>query len=143
MPGLLPSMGHIRQANTSAVQRMALTVCLKDWHAKPKARPRVTSRGTYMPGGYQDWLNETRFLMQRELAGMPPASGKLAVRILVQAPSKPRGDLDNLAGGILDAGNHVIWPDDRFIYDLAITYRKGHACITIHVTQYEEAQDGT
>ncbi len=98
-----------------------MIVYLKGWHAVPKARPRVTSRGTYMPAGYQDWKQETAFQM-RQQHRQEPMQGHVAVAIDIVARRKPRGDIDNLAGAILDAGNGVLWTDDRQIVALAVVW---------------------
>lgn len=98
-----------------------ITINLDGWHAIPKKRPRVTSRGTYMPAGYQDWKQETAYLMRQQYrAG--PMLGHVGVAIDIVAKRKPRGDIDNLAGAILDAGNGVMWGDDRQIVALAIVW---------------------
>ena len=98
-----------------------MIVYLKGWHAIPKKRPRVTSRGTFMPAGYQDWKQETAFQMRQQYRH-EPMQGHVAVAIDIVAKRKPRGDIDNLAGAILDAGNGVLWTDDRQIVALAIVW---------------------
>jgi len=96
-------------------------VYLKGWHAIPKKRPRVTSRGAFMPPGYQDWKQETAYQMRQHYL-QEPMQGHVAVAIDIVAKRKPRGDIDNLAGAILDAGNGVLWTDDRQIVALAIVW---------------------
>ena len=86
---------------------------LPGWHVVPKARPRVTSRGTYMPPGYQDWKQETRMLLVRAYDGRAPLEGHLSIEVAFVSKKKPRGDMDNLLGAVLDAGNGVVWQDDR------------------------------
>lgn len=71
----------------------------------PKARPRVTSNGTFLPQRYREWrnraeveiycqLSEQKFLQKLPLT-------KAVVK--VQVRGKHRGDLDNIAGSCLDA----------------------------------------
>jgi Holliday junction resolvase RusA-like endonuclease len=88
---------------------------LPGWHAVPKKRPRVTRNGTYMPPGYMDWKQETAFQMRLAARGAEPAVGLLRVEVLLVAKKKPRGDMDNLLGAVLDAGNGVLWQDDRLV----------------------------
>jgi len=87
---------------------------LDGWYAVPKARPRVTAHGTFMPPGYMDWKQETSNLLRRAHAA-PPLEGLLDVRVWISSTKKPRGDIDNLLGAVLDAGNGVVWVDDRKI----------------------------
>jgi Holliday junction resolvase RusA-like endonuclease len=68
----------------------------------PKARPRVTRNGTYFPRRYQDWRQsaQAQILAQvsdRSWLPIPRAAVK------VQLQGAHRGDLDNLAGAVLDA----------------------------------------
>ena len=99
-----------------------LMITLDDCQMKPKARPRVTANGTFMPGGYQDWRNETRFAMVRAMQGRAPLAVPLSVTIQQASARRGRGDIDNMAGGILDAGNGVIWQDDRHIQALSVCW---------------------
>lgn len=94
---------------------------LDGWHAVPKARPRVTARGTFMPPGYMDWKQETAILL-RKAHKAPPLEGILEVRVWIAATKKPRGDVDNLLGAVLDAGNGVVWVDDRTIGSAACSW---------------------
>ena len=78
----------------------------------PKARPRVTKNGSFMPQRYQDWqrLAIAELLLQRN--DRTPLVYPVAVKVLLQG--KHRGDLDNLSGAILDALVKVgILEDDR------------------------------
>ena len=96
---------------------------LDGWYAVPKKRPRVTRNGTYMPHGYTDWKQETAYQM-RKAWGQPPIEGTLGVAIELVARKRPRGDMDNLAGAVLDAGNGVLWVDDRQIAALSVAWLK-------------------
>jgi len=44
-----------------------------------------------------------------------PVQGTLKVSMSFLGPSKPRGDLGNLIGGVEDALNGVLWEDDAQI----------------------------
>jgi len=77
-----------------------------------KARPRSSPKGgrPYMPATYVNWKASLRGLMG-EWWTIPP---RPHIPVLVLTFSGPaRGDLDNLAGAVLDAGNGLIWADDR------------------------------
>lgn len=67
-----------------------------------KARPRVTSKGTYMPRAYQEWRQEFRW----SLVGQDrrPILGPFAVRVEFITPrGTMRPDLDNAIAAVLDA----------------------------------------
>lgn len=71
----------------------------------PKARARVTRNGTYHPHRYRDWKSATIFTFRAqavELGLTTPLSGvEITIQLLGKHPR--RGDLDNIAGSILDA----------------------------------------
>lgn len=75
-----------------------------------KARPRVTSRGTFMPKSYRDKQKE----MVRQIKEQfheSPLEGPLRVEIEIQGEG--RADGDNICGALFDAANKVLWVDDR------------------------------
>lgn len=82
-----------------------------------KARPRLTRSGhAYMPSAYR----EAQLEMQRQIVEQwqnEPLEGPLAVHI--EMHGEGRGDLDNLAGAVLDAAGPskgkpgILWVDDR------------------------------
>ena len=75
---------------------------LRGFKAKPKARPLSGNGRMFVPREYQAWKASIR----HELASVyqpVPILGAVNIGIELHAPNKPRGDLDNLAGGILDA----------------------------------------
>lgn len=92
-----------------------IAISLPGWHAVPKKRPRVTRNGTYMPAAYADWKQETAYAMGKAYGYAPPVTGSLRVEVLLVTKKKPRGDMDNLLGAVLDAGNGVLWQDDRLV----------------------------
>lgn len=77
-----------------------------------KARPRSTRNGgrPYMPAVYVNWKANLRGQMG-EWWTRPPLTKVNTVVFKFCGPA--RGDLDNLAGAVLDAGNGLIWTDDR------------------------------
>lgn len=68
----------------------------------PKARPRVSNGQAYLPSFYREWKRAAvlEILCQlRERAALPLARANVEIALT----GKHQGDLDNLAGGILDA----------------------------------------
>lgn len=65
----------------------------------PKARPRVTRNGTYMPPKYAQWKASAIALIQaKKLERVNPP-----YKIRVVLVGSHRGDVDNMAGSVLDA----------------------------------------
>lgn len=76
-----------------------------DGNVVPKARPRVTRKGTFMPHRYRDWKTAAIFDFRAqavELGLTTPLSG-VAISIQLVGKHPRRGDLDNIAGSVLDA----------------------------------------
>lgn len=71
----------------------------------PKARPRVTANGTFMPHRYQQWKREaiTALILQAQEMGLAQPLSAAAVNITLLGKHPRRGDLDNISGSILDA----------------------------------------
>jgi Holliday junction resolvase RusA-like endonuclease len=89
-------------------------VTLKDLHivtlklngaVVPKARPRVTKNGTFMPKNYTEWKASaiTDFIIQMRDHNLTYPLDKIMVKIALIGKHPKRGDLDNIAGAILDA----------------------------------------
>lgn len=93
----------------------------EEW-LRVKPRPRGGRHHFYMPDAYREWrdglASEVEALMGGLLA-LPiyPAGEPLEVELLAGGK---RGDVDNLAGGILDALNGVLWADDKQIRRLTV-----------------------
>lgn len=88
-----------------------------------KARPRVTSRGTFMPKAYKDKQKE--MLRQvKEQWQKPPLEGP--IRVELEAYGEGRADTDNIAGALFDSLNKVLWVDDRvaIIPELEVKWKK-------------------
>lgn len=77
-----------------------------------KARPRAFRGQTtpYMPAPYKKWKKEVQAQMS-EWWTDPPLEVVNVVWMKFAGPA--RSDLDNLMGAILDAGNKILWRDDR------------------------------
>jgi Holliday junction resolvase RusA-like endonuclease len=75
-----------------------------------KARPRVTSRGAFMPKEYQAKRKEMLRQIQEQYQG-PPMEGP--IRLEIDVFGEGRADADNIIGALMDAANKVLWVDDR------------------------------
>ena len=82
--------------------------------AKAKARPRVTANGTHMPKEYSKWKRDFAWLARQNMKGkrfidnvdVIMSFHKDHVNITIMDSERPRfgrSDIDNLAGGVLDA----------------------------------------
>jgi Holliday junction resolvase RusA-like endonuclease len=66
----------------------------------PKARPKLGNGRAYLPANYRDWKELA--ILQLESQGVPQIPIDKAV-VSIAIGGKQRGDLDNIAGAILDA----------------------------------------
>ena len=93
----------------------------------PKARPRLARNGhTYTPGSTRAFEATVRAYAYQALGKASLTWGMLgdfAVELTFYLPDKRRKDLDNLAKGVADSLNGVIWQDDSQITDLSIHKR--------------------
>jgi Holliday junction resolvase RusA-like endonuclease len=92
----------------------------------PKARPRHNGNQSYLPSGYRDWKESAIAELRCQYQGQPITKAAIAITIMGSA----RGDLDNLAGAILDAlVQGDILKDDRLscVPKLTITHVPGKA----------------
>lgn len=73
----------------------------------PKARPRVTSNGTYMPNRYREWRNRAEIELYRQMSQFHSTHKfplqKAAVSLRFFGNHRTNSDLDNMAGACLDA----------------------------------------
>ena len=73
----------------------------------PKARPRVTRNGTYLPPRYRAWRNRAEVEIYRQISEQnithkfPLRKAALLIRLL--GNHRTNSDIDNLAGACLDA----------------------------------------
>lgn len=88
-----------------------------------KARPRVTSRGAYMPKPYQDWRKECAEMLKKAWPHEPIAH---PIAVDIECYGTARGDIDNYMGALFDCGNKIIWADDRatIIQSASVSYFK-------------------
>lgn len=78
---------------------------------QPKVRPRFSGRA-YMPNDYRKWIKQCKAILSEWWVLPPLQKGQLvAVHLLFRGPG--RSDLDNLQGAVMDAGNGIVWVDDR------------------------------
>lgn len=75
---------------------------LPGFKARPKARPISGKGRMFVPRDYLEWKASLRAILASRYAPVPTLA-MVAIAIELHGPNKPRGDLDNLAGGILDA----------------------------------------
>lgn len=88
----------------------------------PKARPRINGRQAYLPSGYRTWRNTALIEL---LAQEKPVNPMNSVCVGIKFYGFHRGDLDNLAGAVLDALVEAeIIEDDRLsvVNELAIRH---------------------
>ena len=88
-----------------------------------KARPRVTSKGTFMPVAYKKNQKELLAKVKEQYDG-PPLQGPL--RVEMELHGEGRADIDNVVGAFFDTVNKVLWEDDRIsiIPELSVTWSK-------------------
>lgn len=114
-----------------------------------KARPRVTSKGTYMPKAYQAWRRGAESLLGLSLRDWADGSidtwralragAWCSLSITIQTPTgRMRPDIDNAAGAIMDAlqGAHVI-ANDRQVRRLVVEVVRGETMIVVNVEVME------
>ena len=97
----------------------------------PKARPRVTTNGTYLPPRYRAWRNQAEVEIYRQVSELNlevdlPIK-RAAISISFCGKHRTNSDLDNLAGACLDAltlNGAGVLQDDRLscIPKLTIEY---------------------
>ncbi len=81
------------------------TVTLELNNIIPKARPRLTGDGrAYLPRPYRD--NQTYLTRLFEKA-LEPVTAPVRIKLALGGSINRRGDLDNLAGSVLDALVHA------------------------------------
>ncbi len=99
-------------------------ISLKIYHPLfSKARPRVTSKGTFMPAAYKKNQKELLEKVKEQYDG-GPLEGPL--RVEMELHGEGRADIDNVVGAFFDTVNKVLWEDDRIsiIPELAVSWKK-------------------
>ena len=107
-----------------------------------KARPRVTSRGTFMPKDYKDKQKEMLSQIKDQYKG-EPLEGPL--RVELELRGEGRADIDNMVGAFFDVANKVLWVDDRvsIIPEMSVKWtkaKKDQSCWEIKIYQIAEGQ---
>lgn len=87
---------------------------------RSKQRPRFDSRTlhAYMHESYADWKQRVALTFRTRYPEVPAFGGRLVGELVFEFPTEPRGDKDNLAGGLLDALIGVLWVDDAQFLDI-------------------------
>jgi Holliday junction resolvase RusA-like endonuclease len=101
----------------------------------PSPRPRVTSRGTFMPSDYRKHCSKlacslafARGWYETKREQRWPSERRMAVKMTFFTPA-PKGDCDNLAKTILDAGQlhrgdkpgAELWRNDDQVWELQVS----------------------
>lgn len=108
-----------------------------------KARPRVTSRGTFMPAAYKKNQKELLAKVKEQYNG-PPLEGPL--RVEMELYGEGRADIDNVVGAFFDTVNKVLWVDDRIsiISELSVRWtkcKKEHSTWTVRIYEIGTEQE--
>lgn len=114
---------------------------------KGKARPRVTSRDTYMPHDYQQWRADFVGHVHDQAHGIAPIPGWFAIGLTVTTPKgRMRPDLDNVLAAVLDAlQDSGVIENDRLCWEV-MHVRRAKAkpkvyglSIELHSVEFEAA----
>lgn len=96
-----------------------------DLALKSKPRPRL-SRGQHhviMPREYMEWKKDIKNFLQSNIPELYSRKttlyGPARLSVLVSY-NNTRADVDNAAGGLMDAFNGVVWDDDRQVMELHV-----------------------
>ncbi len=94
-----------------------------------------------MPKAYTDKRKAMLEEIKKQYKG-EPLEGPLRVEIDVEGEG--RGDLDNVAGALMDCANGVLWTDDRvsIISQLEVRWRrakKANSAWCVRIYQLEES----
>jgi Holliday junction resolvase RusA-like endonuclease len=90
-----------------------------------KARPRVTSRGTFMPKEYKQKQAEMKRQLLEAWDDREPLAGPIALDL--ELYGEGRADADNIIGALMDSANGILWTDDRvsIIPQISVKWEKG------------------
>lgn len=82
-----------------------------------KKRPKVSKGGrrTHQDPSDKAAEDETRRQLQEQWGPRPPWSGNIKLYVALYRKNRQVVDLDNLLKHLQDAGNGIIWQDDRQI----------------------------
>jgi Holliday junction resolvase RusA-like endonuclease len=79
---------------------------------QPKARPRFANGVAYTDRKYRAWTENVQAILS-EWWTIPPLKKGQVVALHLTFAGPGTSDLDNLAGAVMDAGNGIVWVDDR------------------------------
>jgi Holliday junction resolvase RusA-like endonuclease len=93
-----------------------------DGQIVPKARPRVTKNGTYLPENYRTWKQRAIRQLRRQYVG--GLIERAEIEIILHGKHSRRGDCDNISGSLLDALVQAkILRDDNMVVVSALSVR--------------------
>lgn len=95
------------QTETKSDQKSDKIIFYIPGNVVPKARPRVTSNGTYLPPTYRKWRNMAEVEIYRQILDLNISKElpikKAAISLSFCGKHRTNSDLDNMAGACLDA----------------------------------------
>ena len=94
---------------------------LLDIRPFPKERPRVTRSGTFMSDRYTSARDTLSFHLRALHLPCIPAPEPVALILHFTYSNQRTADLDNLAGGFMDAANSILYTDDKQVVSLTCT----------------------
>ena len=88
-----------------------------------KARPRLGTRGAYMPHAYKQAQRRMRAIIRQQW-DQDPLEGP--IRLDLVCCGEARMDCDNIIGGLMDSANGILWLDDRvtIIPEISVKWSK-------------------
>ena len=116
---------------------MEYELILED-RAWPKARPKLGQKRAYMPKEYMEWKEALAAEAKFRGAVLLDEPVRLELELMRRSTvvrvstlgyeSKTRaglltGDVDNYAGGVMDALEGVCWTNDRLVFELEAEVR--------------------
>ncbi len=103
-------------------------------HGKPSTdhRPRFGRGRARRSGPYHAWVQEVAYTALRYCH--EPLVGEVALAIRFYVASPDRVDLDNLAKGVLDGLNQIVYKDDRQVYRLWLSKHPANGQEQVEVT---------
>lgn len=106
----------------------------------PKKRPRHNGNHSFLPNAYRDWKNAAALLLRSQYNQKTIEKASITIKIY----GDKRGDLDNLAGAVLDALVQAeVLKDDRIncVPELIVQYAgKGAPGAAIRITPLTEGK---
>jgi len=115
---------------------------------KPVPYVRMTQRGKYVRPRAKRYLASKAFLayqMKQGMGSAPPLGRQpLQVDLLFGyvGGADHRRDIDNEVKAILDAGNNIVWEDDRWIDQLTAVRKHADRDEVTVIVRYLEDSDG-